>query len=791
MLKKRLCSFVTALAMTATSVPFLASVIYSNTASTPAYAQGEFTIPELDIKSKAIPDLDCFKFAADMELGINLGNTFDAYDDAGINSNKLDIESSWCGVKTTKEMIDTMKQAGFQTIRIPVSWHNHVDDNFNIDEAWLNRVQEVVDYAVANDMHIILNIHHDNESEKKYMFPDSEHLENSLKYVSSIWTQVADKFKDYDDHLVFESLNEPRLIGSDYEWWFNQNAPECIDAQNCINQMNQKFVDIVRASGGNNANRYLMVPAYCANADAAASDLFKLPKDTAENKLMVEVHAYIPYKFAMAAPGTADSVDTFDVNKDTGDIDSLMDSLYLNFIKKNVPVIIDEFGARNKDENIQARTNYATYYIAAARARGITCCWWDNNAFDSYSGEAFGLLDRKANVIKYPSIAEGLSKYANDDKTSYVTPSSSDDRIGLVNKTESGASAMFSRAIGDKVEVDIKLNNNTGSLMGCIDFSVQLNGEYYWIAYQYNVTESGTVQFDINKPDMVNVGDDPVSDEAIKKELIESIKKMNSINIQCWYASDKSGKEITPSTDAGEFTGARIIGEKTPNSGDNEGLVNKTESGASAMFSEAIGDKVEVDIELGKNTGSLMGCIDFSVQLNGEYYWIAYQYNVTKSGTVQFDINKPDMVNIGDEPVADEAIKKELIAAIKKMNSINIQCWYASDKSGKEITPSTDAGEFTGARIVKDSNPTTTKTVWGDANDDGSVDVADVVAVAAYVGDAENNNLKEKGLTNADVHNNGNGITADDALVIQQYLAKIIPSLDPTASNEVLARQSN
>ncbi|MDD6346053.1 MAG: cellulase family glycosylhydrolase, partial [Oscillospiraceae bacterium] len=159
MIKKRIFSLLTAAAMTVSSVPFLASVIYTNTASTTAYAEGEYTIPELNIPSRDVPDLDSFRFAADMELGWNLGNTLDAIDNNGYNSNKLDIESSWCGVKTTKEMIDSIKASGFQTIRIPVSWHNHIDENNNIDKEWLDRVQEVVDYAVANDMHIILNIH--------------------------------------------------------------------------------------------------------------------------------------------------------------------------------------------------------------------------------------------------------------------------------------------------------------------------------------------------------------------------------------------------------------------------------------------------------------------------------------------------------------------------------------------------------------------------------------------------------------------------------------------------------
>ncbi|MDE5598775.1 MAG: glycoside hydrolase family 5 protein, partial [Lachnospiraceae bacterium] len=157
---------------------------------------------EIEIAQKELPESEALAFVKDMKIGWNLGNTFDAIDCNWL-SDEMQYESSWCGAVTTKEMIDALKEAGFQTIRIPVSWHNHLtDDNHTISEVWINRVQEVVDYAIDDDMYVIINIHHDFS--KEYIYPSSEYLEQSKSYVTDIWEQIAERFKDYDEHLIME-----------------------------------------------------------------------------------------------------------------------------------------------------------------------------------------------------------------------------------------------------------------------------------------------------------------------------------------------------------------------------------------------------------------------------------------------------------------------------------------------------------------------------------------------------------------------------------------------------------
>ena len=350
-----------------------------------------------------VPDNDAMKFLKRMGVGWNLGNTFDAYNDSPNLKNEMEIERYWCQVYTTEEMIQSVYDAGFRTIRIPVSWHNHVSgEDFNISRTWLDRVQTVVDWAYSRGMVVILNSHHDCYPE--YYYPTEACAETSDRYISSIFAQLADRFRDYDERLVFESMNEPRLKDTDYEWWFDGNSVKCQEAMRCINRLNQLFVDTVRASGGNNADRYLMVPSYDANPDYALRDEFVLPQDTADNRIIVSVHAYTPYAFALQEGGTNSF--TLKNSAQTSEINRFMVALYKRYIANGIPVVIGEYGARSK-KNLQDRVNYAAYYVACAQARNLPCIWWDNNVFYG-NGEIFGIFDRKANAWPNPEIVQAI-----------------------------------------------------------------------------------------------------------------------------------------------------------------------------------------------------------------------------------------------------------------------------------------------------------------------------------------------------------------------------------------------
>ena len=371
-------------------------------AEPPVQTEG-IVIPVIDdIKQFDIPDNEAMAFMRDMKSGWNLGNTFDAYNGYGSHFSGTDMETSWVGVKTSRKLINAIREAGFNTIRIPVSWHNHVDEKDIIDPEWMDRVKEVAGWALDLGMYVIVNVHHDNDV--KYFYPDADHYERSAAYLSAVWTQMAEAFRDCDDHLILESMNEPRLVGTSFEWNWQKNNAKCQEAARCINDLNQLFVDTVRASGGHNATRYLAVPAYCAAPWNTVSQAFQLPADTAENRIIVAAHAYTPYNFAL---NTQSRDRSFDLEKDKSkksEIAEFLSSLYKRFVQNGIPVMMDEFGALDKDGNLQDRVNFTAYYVAAASTRGITCVWWDNHCF-SGDGERFGLIQRKTVRWICPDIA--------------------------------------------------------------------------------------------------------------------------------------------------------------------------------------------------------------------------------------------------------------------------------------------------------------------------------------------------------------------------------------------------
>ncbi len=372
-------------------------------------AGGEETvIPEIRTESFEVPDNEALRLIREMKAGWNLGNTFDAYDCFWVKD-PLDYESAWCGAKTTRELIRALKDAGFRTVRVPVSWHNHLAEDWTVDPAWMARVHEVVSWVLEEGMYAIVNIHHD--CDPRYYYPDAAHAESAERYVRTIWQQVAEEFAAEDGHLIFESVNEPRLTGTEHEWWWVAEDASCREAMARIAALNQVFVDTVRAAGGNNAERYLMVPAYDANPDYACSDQFTLPEDPAENRIIVSAHAYSPYSFALEQPGT----DAFSLENpaDCAGVTAWMDNLYRTWVSRGIPVLIGEFGAMEKNVNLQARVDWAAFYVAQARARGITCCWWDNNLFRG-QGERFGLFDRASARCVTPEILEAILRYCGE-----------------------------------------------------------------------------------------------------------------------------------------------------------------------------------------------------------------------------------------------------------------------------------------------------------------------------------------------------------------------------------------
>lgn len=320
-----------------------------------------------------IRDISAKELVSEMKIGWNLGNTLDASGAEGVAA-----ETAWGNPKTREDMIKLLKDTGFNVLRIPVTWNGHMDESYNVEPEWMARVKEVVDYGINNDMFVILNTHHE-----EWYYPDNENKDEDIKQLKALWEQISEEFKGYDEHLIFEGLNEPRLRNTAMEW--TGGTPE---AQEIINEYEKIFYDTVRSSGGNNEKRHLMITGYAASSQSSSLQAIKIPEN--DNKIIISVHGYLPYSFALDTKGT----DKFDANSDAVSIDSLLLNLDSMFLSKDIPVIIGEFGCVNKD-NLEDRIECSKYYLSAAKSFGVPCIWWDNGSFVG-NGENFGLMDRQA-----------------------------------------------------------------------------------------------------------------------------------------------------------------------------------------------------------------------------------------------------------------------------------------------------------------------------------------------------------------------------------------------------------
>ncbi len=325
----------------------------------------------------------------DMGAGWNLGNSLDAL------GNGLGSETAWGNPKTTKAMIDDISGAGIKTIRIPVSWGKHCDSKGNVDSDWMKRVKEVVDYAYDNGMYVILNSHHDNSYYDIGGCVESEStLNSSVKKMNSLWKQIATEFKNYDEHLIFETLNEPRTEGSAKEW-----TGGTAEEREVVAKLNSEIVSTIRSTGGNNAYRQIMVPAYAATSDTNILKQMTLPDD---DNIIVSVHAYSPYNFAMNANGSSTFSDS-----DKKELDKFFKALNTIFVSKGTPVVIGEFGATNKN-NLDDRVAWAEYFVKGAGKYNIPCVLWDNNSGRKSGSECFGVYSRERKEFTYPEIVEAI-----------------------------------------------------------------------------------------------------------------------------------------------------------------------------------------------------------------------------------------------------------------------------------------------------------------------------------------------------------------------------------------------
>lgn len=328
--------------------------------------------------------------ASDITVGWNLGNALDSCTDISLRNNgsypTSFYETAWNNPITTKELINTVSAAGFNAIRIPVTWFYNtyeLNGTLSIREEWLQRVAEVVQYALDNNMYVILNSHHD----APILWADMNDIEEVSDNAEDLWMQIAEYFKDYDYQLMFESYNE--LNTKDNSWEYSDEASQA------TNILNQLFVDTVRNTGGNNANRILICGTYLNDTDEKFLHSFVLPTDSVENRLMIQVHSYNP-----------------NYNQDIND---LFIQLSMFSEVQKAPVIIGEFGSTTNYIPTDYRAKHAGNYVTRAAEYGIKCFWWDN-------GFEYQLFDRNNYSITQKDIIAALTnprRFTTNDLTTY------------------------------------------------------------------------------------------------------------------------------------------------------------------------------------------------------------------------------------------------------------------------------------------------------------------------------------------------------------------------------------
>lgn len=321
-----------------------------------------------------------------MGNGINLGNTLEACDsNVGIKTNTpLSYETHWGQPKTTQAMIDGMKAAGFDTIRIPVAWMTNAthlyEGDYTIDADYMDRVEEVVRYARKAGMYVIINDHWDGGWYGMFGSESAETRALAMEAYKGMWQQIAERFRDYSDYLIFESANEE--LGTR----FDENSPlYCSDSvvtylndderYALTNEINQTFVDVVRATGGNNATRFLLIAGYGTNIDQTCDDRFQMPKDTADSKLMVSVHYYDPWSYCGAS--SAVSATKWGKVSDYEYMDQQLAKM-TKFTEAGYGVVIGEYGALPCSDGLKDNTlAYHTAFLDACTKYDLTNCLWD------------------------------------------------------------------------------------------------------------------------------------------------------------------------------------------------------------------------------------------------------------------------------------------------------------------------------------------------------------------------------------------------------------------------------
>ena len=325
-------------------------------------------------------DISSAELVAEMGVGWNLGNSFD------VRNNDKTV---WGNPLPLNTHINAVKEMGFETLRIPVTWNFNMQEQapYTVQTSYLARIQRIVDAGLQNDMHVIINTHHDD-----WIIPTVAAAPIVKERLASLWTQIGNHFIEYGDKLIFEVMNEPRHLDTPEEW-----SGGTAEGRATVNEFHQVCVDAIRATGNNNAKRHIMVSTYAASTNQNAFADLVIPDDP---NIIVSIHSYFPWSFAGLDLNQGGTIG-WGSDAEKLALDRELDRIKERWVtQENRPVILGEWGAKDKS-NLSTRVSYADYYARGAVDRGLVPIIWDD-------GGNFGLYDRHAMDWRFPEIARAV-----------------------------------------------------------------------------------------------------------------------------------------------------------------------------------------------------------------------------------------------------------------------------------------------------------------------------------------------------------------------------------------------
>lgn len=362
-------------------------------------------------------ELTAIEVARLMGNGINLGNTMEAYGHISLGTNAAvsSYETLWGQPITTQEMISAMREAGFDTIRIPVAWTNMMDyesGNYTINEAYLDRVEELINYARNEGMYVIINDHWDGSWWGMFGSGAEETRTKAMEIYVAMWTQIATRYEKYSDHLIFESANEE--LGNRLNDTNVAKDSGTLSYEECYqvtNEINQKFVDVIRGTGGNNESRFLLIAGFNTDIDTTCDSRFVMPTDTIQNKLLISVHYYTPSIYCINEGGS-----TWGNQKEFEEQNAFLEKM-TQFTEKGYGVVIGEYGVfiREDDSLKEGTIEYYTNFLANCDLYGYAPMLWDCNRLFSKS-ELKIINDQVAKMYKEGSFTAQSSKTEEEVK---------------------------------------------------------------------------------------------------------------------------------------------------------------------------------------------------------------------------------------------------------------------------------------------------------------------------------------------------------------------------------------